>query len=83
MTLEAVVVPKVMILAAVNGAGGGTLDRCFPPRPSMMMKAITFGIHATLSYLEEQLKAVNFRMFSSAYEPVDHFVTTERNLGWR
>lgn len=51
ITLEAVVVAKVMTLAAVTGAGAGALRRCFPPMPNMIMKVITLGIQAIDSYL--------------------------------
>ena len=50
ITLDAVVVANVITDAAVTGPGAGALTRCLPPTPSMMMKVITFGIHAALSY---------------------------------
>jgi len=35
--------------AGVGGYSEGS--KCFPPTPTMTMNVMTFGIHATLSYL--------------------------------
>ena len=51
ITLDAVVVVNVMIVAGVTGTVGGALVRCLPPTPNMIMKVRTLGIHATLSNL--------------------------------
>ena len=51
MTLEAIVVAKVITVGTVTGLVAGALTRCFPPTPSMSMKLSVFGIHAALSYL--------------------------------
>lgn len=51
ITLDAVVVANVTTEAAVIGAVGGAFVKCLPPRPSIIINAITLGIHATLSYL--------------------------------
>ena len=55
MTLDAIVVAKVTILAVVGGSDGGAFDKFCPPRPSIIIKAMTLGIHATLSYLHTKL----------------------------
>ena len=52
ITLDATVVAYVTTDDAVTGAVGGALTKCFPPRPSMIIKVITFGIQARLSYLD-------------------------------
>ena len=53
ITLDAVVVVNVMIVAGVTGTVGGALVRCLPPTPNMIMKVRTLGIHAILSNLWE------------------------------
>ena len=51
ITLDAIVVVNVTIVAGVMGTVGGALVRCLPPTPNMIMKVRTLGIHAMLSYL--------------------------------
>ncbi len=52
MTLDPTVVAyDKMDAADAGGPGGMLLPRCLPPIPSMTMKAMTAGIHATVSYL--------------------------------
>ena len=51
ITLDAIVVVNVTIVAGVMGTVGGALVRCLPPTPNMIMKVKTLGIHAILSYL--------------------------------
>ena len=56
MTLEAIVVANDRTEAVDAGSTGGMrLPRCFPPVPSIVMKAIPLGIHATVSYLEGEI----------------------------
>ena len=51
MTLEAVTVANVITEDAVIDSEGGASYSFLPPRPKRRMKAMTFGIQATLSYL--------------------------------
>ncbi len=51
ITLEAVVVAKVITFAGVTGIVGGAFVKCFPPTPSIMMNIITLGNQTMLSYL--------------------------------
>lgn len=60
-TLDAVVVANVMTFARVTGPVGGALTRCLPPTPSRIMNVMTFGIHATLSYLRETVSVSRYQ----------------------
>ena len=52
MTLDATVVANDRMLATLAGGVKGMLPpRCFPPMPSMTVKATTLGIHAMVSNL--------------------------------
>ena len=67
MTLDAIVVENVMIVAVVIGLAAGALTRCFPPTPRRAMKVITLGIHAILSYLTPTQSHLTYPLNGIAY----------------
>ena len=51
-----------MMEAGVAGVGldVGTLTNVFPPTPSMIRNATTFGIHASISYLHHVSRSIDY-----------------------